>query len=281
MAPEEPRRASEAVWSRMAPGWDDRHDELDRAARPVAQRMIDRLDPAPGDAVLEVAAGTGLVGLLAAPRVGEAGSVLLSDFAEPMVRAAERRAGEAGLANVRCRVLDAERLDLDDASVDGVLCRWGLMLMDDPAAALAECRRVLRPGGRLSAAVFSGPEENPWAALPARAMAERGHASPPPPGAPGILALADRERLAGLVREAGFGEPAIEDVPFTLSFADRDAYWAFLREAAGALAALLDGLDDDARADVRAAIDDAVAPFAGPHGIDLPAVSPVVSAAAA
>lgn len=280
MQPEELRRASEAVWSRMAPGWDERHAELDRAARPVVERMLERLAPVPDDALLDVAAGTGLVGLAAAPLVGERGRVVLGDFAEPMVRAARRRAAEAGLGNVECRVLDAERLDLPDDAFDGVLCRWGLMLMGDPAAALAECRRVLRPGGALSAAVFSGPEENPWAALPGAVLRAGGHVAPPQPGEPGILALADRGRLADLVRSAGFGEPRIEAVPFELSFPDREAYWGFLTEAAGVVAAVIDGLDDDDRAAVRTAIDDAVAPFAGPGGVRLPAVSLVVSATA-
>ncbi len=86
-------------------------------------------------------------------------------------------------------------MDFADASFDGVICRWGFMLMPDPAAAFRECRRVLVPGGRLVFAVFTGPDENPFASIPARVLAEAGHM--PPPTAewrPGILALADRAR---------------------------------------------------------------------------------------
>ena len=95
-----------------------------------------------------------------------------------------------------------------DASFDGVICRWGFMLMPDPVAALRECRRILVPGGRLVFAVFTGPEKNPFASVPARILIEMGHL-PPPSSAwqPGILALADRTRLESLLHEAGFASP--------------------------------------------------------------------------
>jgi ubiquinone/menaquinone biosynthesis C-methylase UbiE len=96
-----------------------------------------------------------------------------------MVEAAERHVVALGLENVECHVLDAERLDLPDDAVDGVLCRWGYMLMPNPEAAFAETHRVLRSGGRLSCAVFGRPEQNPWARLPSRVLQERGHMPPP------------------------------------------------------------------------------------------------------
>src|SRR5438876_7032262 len=159
------KRASQAVWEAMAPGWDRRHAYFEETARPVTERMLERLAPARGETILELAAGTGVVGFAAAALVGPSGRVIVSDFSEAMVKAAQRHAAELGVENVECRRLDAERLDLPDEAVDGVLCRWGYMLMADPSAALAETRRVLRRGGRLSCAVFAGPEQNPWAAL--------------------------------------------------------------------------------------------------------------------
>jgi SAM-dependent methyltransferase len=134
----------------------------------------------------------------------------------------------AGLENVECRVLDAERLELPDAVVDGVLCRWGYMLMANPEAALVETRRVLRRGGRLSCVVFAGAGKNPWVALPCRVLQERGHMPPPEAGAPGILALADRDRLRRLFVGAGFSEPDIDEVAFVWRFRDPDEYWGFL-----------------------------------------------------
>jgi ubiquinone/menaquinone biosynthesis C-methylase UbiE len=146
------KQASQSVWEAMAPGWDERHAFFEERARPVTERMLERLAPEAGDTVLELAAGTGVVGFAAARLVGPSGRVIVSDFSEAMVETARRRARELGLENVGCRPLDAEQLDLRDESVDGVLCRWGYMLMADPGAALSETRRVLRPGGRLQLA---------------------------------------------------------------------------------------------------------------------------------
>lgn len=271
------RRASLAVWQAMAPGWDARHTYFETVARPVTQAMLQRLDPSPGDTVLDLAAGTGIVGFSAAGLVGDAGRVVVSDFSEAMVESAGRHAEELGLENVECRVLDAERLDLPDESVDGVVCRWGLMLLADPAAALRETRRVLRPGGRTSAAVFAGPEDNPWAALPAGVLQEHGHMPSPEPGTPGILALADRDRLGRLFAEAGFAEPAIDEVPFDLRFAGMDDYWDFMTGVAGAIAMVLEKLSDEERKRVRDELG-ARLDAAGSEPFELPAKSLVVSA---
>jgi ubiquinone/menaquinone biosynthesis C-methylase UbiE len=272
------KRSSHAVWEAMAPGWDARHAYFEERARPVVERMLARLAPAAGETILELAAGTGVVGFAAAAAVGSGGRVIVSDFSEAMVEVARRRTHDLGLENVECRVLDAERLDLADQSVDGVLCRWGYMLMPDPAAALAETRRVLRPGGRLSCAVFGAPDKNPWAALPARVLRERGHMPPPGAGAPGILALGDPGRLRGLITGAGFSAPDIEEVGFRWSFRDPDDYWDFLTAAAGAIASVLRGLDGNELQQVRSQLEERVAPLTGAQGIELPAMSLVASA---
>lgn len=272
------RRASQAVWDAMASGWDRRNAYIEESARPVTELMIRRLEPAHGQTILELAGGTGVVGFTAASMLGARGRVIESDFSQKMVDVAKRRASQLGLDNVECRVLDAERLDLPNAAVDGVLCRWGYMLMADPAAALRETRRALRQGGRLSCAVFAGPKQNPWAALPARVLQERGHMPPPTPGAPGILALADLDRLRGLLAGAGFSNPRIEEVPFTWHLRDLDDYWDFLFGAAGAIAMVLRRLDTDEQRQVRELIGERVASFADSEGYELPAVSLVASA---
>lgn len=272
------RHASHAVWEAMAAGWDERHVMLEQAARPVTERMLLRLDPSPGQTILDVAAGTGILGFSAAPLVGPSGRVIVSDFSESMVQVVVRRAAELGLENVECRVLDAERLDLPDASVDGVLCRWGYMLMADPAAALREARRALRAGGRLSCAVFAGPEQNPWAALPSRVLQRRGHMPPTEADTPGILALADHDRLRELLGQAQFGEPVIEEVAFAWDFSGVEDYWQFLSGAAGAIAMVLQRLSADERDEVFSEIADQVISYSASGQIKLPATSLVVSA---
>ena len=153
-----------------------------------------------------------------------------------MVEFARQTGAARSLTNVEYRVLDAEQLDLPHASVDGVVCRFGYMLMAEPAAALRETRRVLRDGGTLSFTVWMGPERNPWAALPPLTLVERGHLPPPEPGTPGIFALADPTRIRELVTQAGFGEPELEEIAFEFRYADADELWDSLVRLAGGLA---------------------------------------------
>jgi ubiquinone/menaquinone biosynthesis C-methylase UbiE len=264
-------RASRAVWDEMAPAWDRLHAYIEELTRPVTELMLERAALGGGQTVLDLAAGTGVVGLAAAAAVGPDGRVILGDLSPAMVEAAERQAARLRLENVDCRVLDAERLDLPEDAVDAVLCRWGYMLMADPAAALAETRRVLRPDARLSCAVFGAPTRNPWAAMPSRVLQERGHMPPPESGSPGIMALADPERLDGLLDRAGFASREMDEVAFTWTFADADEYWAFLTELAGAISMVVARLDDDQRAEVRAEITEAAGAFRADGGIEMPA----------
>ena len=267
------------MWEAMAPGWDRRHAYVEEIARPVTDLMLERLAPERGQTILDLAAGTGVAGFAAAGLVGSEGHVIVSDFAEGMVDAAKRHAARLGLTNVECRVLNAESLDLPDDAVDGVICRWGYMLMADPAAAFRETRRVLRLGGRLAFAVFTRPGENPWGSLPAGVLVKRGHMPPPEAGAPGLFALADQGRLSRILAGAGFSDVRFQEVAFTWRFADPDAFWMFLNEAAGAITIVLDRLDDDERLRVRQEICERVEAFDGPNGLELRGVSLVASAA--
>jgi ubiquinone/menaquinone biosynthesis C-methylase UbiE len=278
VGPSEFNRASHAVWEAMAPGWEKRHDWFETATRPVAERMLQVLRMHPGDTLLELAAGTGVVGFTAMAALGGDARLIISDFAAAMVEAARRRGVELGFERVEYRVLDAEALELQDESVDGVLCRWGYMLLADPTRALAETRRVLRDGGRVSCAVFAEPAKNPWAALPTSVLVESGRLPSPEPGQPGILALADTTRLRQLFRDARLTDPEVEEVPFAFRFSGETEYWRFLTDMAGAISMTLAHLDDEARAEFRANLTERLEPYRVSNGLELPAVSLVVAA---
>jgi ubiquinone/menaquinone biosynthesis C-methylase UbiE len=267
------RRASQEIWDAMAPGWESGRAFIWDVTREVGERLVAALDPKPGDTVLELAAGTGETGFAAARTVGSEGKLLSTDFSPAMVDAARRRGSELGLENVDYRVLDAERMDLPDASVDGVLCRYGYMLMGDPAAALAETRRVLKPGGRLSFAVVGAPERNPWASVPGRVLVELGHAPSPEPGTPGIFAMADEARIRELVAGAGFEAPRVEEVEVVWSFADEEELWRFITELAGALALMIRGLPEKEQLRVRSEVERASEPLRSNGGYDMPGLT--------
>ena len=274
------RRASHAVWEAMAEGWDREGASLEEAFRPVTDRMVELLAPIPGEIVLELASGTGIVGLAAAAALGGRGRVVLSDFSPAMLAVARRRGEELGLEGLEFRVIDAERMDIPDASVDAVVCRFGYMLMADPESAMAETRRVLRPGGRLVLAVWAEAARNPWATLPSAAAAAHGHLPPPPPGAPGIDALSDPDRLLGLIAGAGLEDARAEEVPVEWTFADEPTYWSFVERVAGPVSLLLERLDPAAREALRADIAGRLEPFQTADGIAFPGVSVVATASA-
>jgi SAM-dependent methyltransferase len=248
------REQSLQTWGEMASGWEDRRAWLMEITRKVTERLLEHLDPQPGQTVLDIAAGTGDPGFLAAERVGADGRVISTDFAPEMLDVARRNGAERGLTNVEYRVLDAERMDLDDGSVDGALCRWGYMLMADPAAALRETARVLGDGGRLAFAVWSTPDRNPWAAVPGMTLVQRGHMPPPEPGGPGIFALGDPDRTRELVVGAGLGEPELEEVEFEFRYSDADDLWDALVRLAGPLARAVNSLPEGERRATREAI---------------------------
>ena len=248
------RETSLQTWDEMASGWEDRREWLLGITGAINEWLVEQVDPQPGQTILDVAAGTGDLGFAAAARVGEDGGVICTDFAPEMIEAARRNGERLGLSNVEYRVLDAERMDLADDSVDGVLSRWSYMLMADPAAALAETRRVLRDGGTLAFAVWQTPDRNPWAALPGMTLVQRGHMPPPEPGAPGIFAMGEAERVRELVAGAGFGEQQIEELTFEWRYAAEDL-WDTLTRLAGPLARVINGLDDEERDATRAAIE--------------------------
>jgi ubiquinone/menaquinone biosynthesis C-methylase UbiE len=260
------REQSRETWGQMAPGWRDRREWLMDITGRVNDWLVQKADPQPGQTILDIAAGTGDLGFHVAERVGQEGRVISTDFAPEMVDVA-RRLGEArGLTNVEYRVLDAESTDLDEDSVDGAVCRWGYMLMADPAAALKETRRVMRDGCPLAFAVWRTPDRNPWAAVPGMTLVQRGHMPAPEPGAPGIFALGEPDRIRELVTGAGFGEPELEEIAFEFRYTDFDDLWDALVRLAGPLARAVSALPDDERQATRAAMMENVAPYRDAEG---------------
>src|SRR5215472_1339434 len=130
------------------------------------ERMLAAAGLGPGKHVLDVAAGTGDQSILAARRVGPGGSVLATDISAEMLGITAHVAQREGLTTLTTRVMDAEHLDLEDNAFDAVICRLALMLIPNVKSALREIRRVLKPGGKLAALVWSAPEHNPLFALP-------------------------------------------------------------------------------------------------------------------
>ena len=264
------RRASHEVWEAMAPGWERWRAQLADALTPVREWLIRELGPKPGETVLELGAGTGETGFAAAAILGDNGRLISTDFSSEMVEVARRRGNELPLGNVDYRVIDAERIELDTDSVDGALCQSAYMLAADPAAALAETRRVLRPGGRLALSVWSAPERNPWASIGGMILIERGHMPPPEPGAPGVFSMASEERTRALLDGAGFRSVRTAEMPVQFGFRSLEDYEQWIIDVGGPFAVLVRGLPEEEREVLRARLSEAFVPFATEGGYELP-----------
>jgi ubiquinone/menaquinone biosynthesis C-methylase UbiE len=260
---DEYRAKSLQNWDEFSGNWADEHEFLHESTQGVADGLVAGLDPQPGQTILELAAGTGDVGFAVAERLGDNGKLIQTDFAPGMVEQEKRLAAEAGLTNIEHRVLDAEKMDLEDSSVDGVVVRYGYMLMADPAAALSETRRVLREGGRLSFAVWTAPDRNLWAFIPAFALVEAGHLDPPEPDAPGIFALADPERIRSMVTAAGFADPSIDEVTVDWDYTDPAVHWEKTMKLAAPIADAVNSLPDEERERIRELVASRVAEKVG------------------
>ena len=198
-----------------------------------------------------------------------------------MIEVARARARELGVKDVEFKRLEVEWIDLETASVDALLCRWGLMLVVDPSAALLEMRRVLRPGGRIALSVWDEPDRNPWATMPGRALIELGHAEPPEPGAPGMFALAERIRLQEMLENAGFTDVLIDAIDLPRSHENFDAYLDSTLDLSRPFAQAYTALDERQQSAVRQKIEAYTGSYTQEDGsLRLPARALVVAASA-
>ena len=275
------RHASLERWSRAAPGWGAHRGIVQAAARPVSGWLVDALEPQPGHRVLELAAGTGDTGFLVAELIQPGGELISSDAVEEMVDLARAHAQELGITNVEFRTIDAEWIDLPTASLDGVIARWGYMLLADPEAALRETRRVLRPGGRVALAAWTEPADNPWASAPMAELQAMGAIQAPDLDAPNMFAFRDPARIRGLLEQTGFTDIAVEQVDVRFEYQDLDEWWDVQLDISTTLADLVRALSPAQRDDLRDAIDARLAPYVAADGsVALPGRTHVASAGA-
>jgi SAM-dependent methyltransferase len=279
--PEQFRSVSRQRWESAASGWEARRAEQQRATEPVSHWLVEAIEPQPGQTILELAAGLGDTGFLAAELVAPTGRLISTDGAEAMLEGARRRAAELGLDNVEFRPMEAEWIDLATATVDAVLCRWGYMLLADPDAALRETRRVLRPGGRLALAAWADPAENPWASAPIAELVAMGAIDPPDLDEPSQFAFRDPQRIVGLLEETGFEDIVVEQIPIVYRFASLDDWWDTQLDISTTLARAVVALTPARRDDLRDAVDARLAQYVAQDGsVELPGLTHVAAAGA-
>jgi SAM-dependent methyltransferase len=278
MTAEAPAQALHRMWATVAPAWREHAGYADSRGADVAAAMLAATQPKPGERVLELACGPGGLGLAAAALVDPGGEVVMSDVVAEMTSIAASRAAERGLTNVRTCDLDLDRIDQPSSSYDVVLCREGFMFAFNPTQAAAEIHRVLRPGGRVSLAVWGPRERNPWLGLVFDAVSAQIGQPVPPPGMPGPFSLDDRQRLASLLVEAGFADVTVTELPTPQSNASFDAWWTRTSSLAGPLAAKLAAMPPQAQQALRSRLQEAVRPYETSEGLEFPGLTLLASA---
>jgi SAM-dependent methyltransferase len=270
-------------WEEAAPGWTRQQQAMREFSAPVSHWMIEAIAPQPGQRVLELAAGLGETGMLAAELVAPMGGVVISDQAEAMLAGARARAVALGLSNVEFQVLNAEWIDLPVASIDAVLCRWGYMLMADPPAALTETRRVLRPGGRIALAVWDSVAQNPWALLPAQELLERGlsEGRVGSDSQPGPFTLGSPEQVRELLEQAGFADVRVEAVDLRRRHTSFEELWDSTLDLSRAFHDAVFGRPEVEIAEIHAGLAERFSPYTATDGsLDIPGRTLVASAGA-
>jgi SAM-dependent methyltransferase len=279
--PSQYREGSLDRWQRAARGWGEHRALFQAGARPVSGWLVDAIEPQPGHRVLELAAGPGDTGLLAAELIAPGGTLISTDAVEAMVDLARARAAELGIDNAEFKRMDAEWIDLPTASVDGVIARWGYMLLADPATALGETRRVLRPGGRVALAAWTDPADNLWASVPQQELVAIGATQPPGPDEPNMFAFRDPQRIRTLLEEAGFGEIVVDQLDLVWRYDDLDAWWDVQLDISTGLATGVGALTPAQRDDLRDTIDARLAQYVAADGsVALPGRTHVAAASA-
>lgn len=271
MEPRLQRRVQRYGWDLAAPDYELLwHAQL----ACVHDKLIAHASLAAGECVLDVACGSGLVAFRAAGLVGAHGHVVGVDLSGRMVDTATQRAEQCHVQNIRFKRMDAEKLDLPDASFDVVLCALGLMYMPDPEQAIREMRRVLRPGGRMITAVWGERSRCGWSALFPIVDAEVASDV-----CPLFFRLGQGDTLAHACADARFEDIELHRLAVTLAYANAD-------EACGA--AFIGGpvslawshFDENVRARVCQRYVKAIAVWQHDQGYRVPGEFVIVAAAA-
>ena len=278
--PDAYKQAITREWGRTAPGWHRWIASLNEWYQVATETMLNHARVSRGHHVIDIAAGDGGQSIAAARRVGPSGQVLATDIAPEFVELARAVALDASLPQLRAEVMDAEALTAPDRSFDAAICRLGLMYLPNIQTALTEIRRVLRPGGRLAAIVFTTPERSPFFSIPVRLIRERRNLPPPPAEQPGPFALGAPGLLATHLEQAGYRDvlEQLIDVPIRFASAEECVQWR--REASGTMQQLVSDLDEDEQAQIWRDVVEALRQFETADGFESPCQVLVCSASA-
>ena len=259
--------------------WADQYARMDSAVAGLTKELLDLATPQPDERVLDIGCGPGTTVLELARRVGPDGHVLGADVSEPSVARARERIAAAGLRHAEVIVADASVHPFGPDSFELVFSRFGIMFFSDPAAAFANVRRAMKPGGRLALIVFRAASEKLWPNAPLEAVRHLLPPIPTPgPDEPGPFSWADPARVHRILEGAGFSAVSLTplDPVIQLAGPKGEAEAADFVMAMGPLVRVLPSLSAAQRENVRAALEVYFKGHATSQGVVLPAANWVV-----
>jgi SAM-dependent methyltransferase len=276
--PEAFKTTTRAQWESAAEAWHRWGPAIETWLADATGTMLDDVHLGDGSRVLDVAAGAGGQTLAAARRVGPTGEVLATDISPAILDFAASEAAAAGLTNVRTLEADGEHLDaLPDGSFDAAISRVGLIYFPDQHRALTEICRTLRPGGRVSAIVYSTPDRNGFFSIPVGIIRRIAGLPAPGPGLPGPFSLGAPGVAEAAYEKAGLVDVTVTTLPSPVRLSSAAECVLFEQESFGALHQMLSGVSQEARDGAWREIAEALGQFEGPDGFVGPCEMLVVS----
>jgi SAM-dependent methyltransferase len=257
-------------------------EELDAQLGLLQDGLLEIAKAQPAETVVDVGCGCGASSLALARCVGDVGSVTGVDISGPMLAHARLRAEADGLNQLRFLQGDAQVHPFEEASVDLVTSRFGIMFFENFESAFRNLHRALKPGGRIAFMCWRPALENPWMTIPLMAAGQFVELPAPPdnPQAPGPFALSDSEFVKPMMAAAGFSNVELNPLDLKLRVGAgntiEDAYDFNLK--IGPLTPLLADKDEETRRKVRNAIMDALKPHHTNEGVMLDFAAWVVTA---
>ena len=237
------REQQKQSWNKFSAGWKKWDKVTMNFMLPVGEAIISALRPSGNDVVLDIAAGTGEPGLTIASML-DGGKVVITDLAEDMLTIAKENATLRNIKNVDIISCDVCELPFADDSFDAISCRFGFMFFPDMQLAADEMIRVLKPGGKLSAAVWDGPEKNSWVTAIMGVINKNMQLPAPIPGAPGMFRCSQPAVMKNIFGKAGFENVTEEPVIGKLEVGTAEGYWSMMTEVAAPIVAALGKADE-------------------------------------
>ena len=249
-------------------GWDKAaiyyENSWQQQLKPAQEKLLEMANLQPGERLIDIACGTGLVSFPAAEKVRPTGFVLATDISDEMVKICAETAIEKKISNIQFKRMDAEELDVQDEQYNVALCALGLMYVPDPIKALKEMYRVIRPGGRAVAAVWGQRDHCGWAEI--FEIVDKRVATEV---CPMFFNLGNRDVLKRSFEMAGFSNVIFEKLNTILNYdTDEDACGAAF--AGGPVALAYHKFPDHVKNEAHIEYLDSIKPFQQGNGYAVP-----------